>query len=265
MIARFTIAEPPDEAKHQTHRAHNVEQRAPTERAHQRKQERAEERKADVFANGVRTRRHGALVLRKPGGHDAAIGRKAWRFRDTQPEPQREQWRNAVHQPLREREERPERHRQKIRDLAAETIKKQAARNLRGHIAPGEYREHQPHQRGVDAQFLGQLWRRDAEHRAVEIIDHRADGEQREDPVARLRTAHAGCGGAGRQRILLGQVGWGGMNRMRHVCLLHVLLDVLHSTSAQRVYSCGSSVWKCANIRSASGSSPVKIRKASTA
>ncbi|ETN80764.1 hypothetical protein NECAME_17971, partial [Necator americanus] len=197
VLVRLAIQEPPHEAEHNAHAAHHVEERTPAVGAHQREEERAEEREADVLAHRVGARGERALALREPRGDHTAIGRKARRLRGAETEAAREQRAHPADEALCERAHRPERHRQPVGELAAEAVEEHAARNLRDDVAPREHREHEAHERRVDAQFPGELRRCDAEHGAVEVIDHRADGQQAEDAVARFRAAHGALDGRG--------------------------------------------------------------------
>ena len=74
-----------------------------------------------------------------------------------------------AHQPG---ERRPERQARAVGEARAEAVEEDAARNLQQRVAPRERGEHEAHRRRGEAQILREVRRGDAEHGAIEVVQH---------------------------------------------------------------------------------------------
>ena len=187
VVRGFAIAPIEDDAEDNAGDADDDEHRMPAIGRHQHEQERAEEGQADIFADGIDACRRRAFLLRKPGPHDPAVGREARRLGDAEAEAVEQQDAEAGRGGLQQREQRPERQGEEIRDPRTEPVEENAAGNLHSGVGPGEGGEHDPHRRRVDSEIGSQGWSGDAKHSPIKIVDHRGDGDEREDPPARSR------------------------------------------------------------------------------
>ena len=115
---------------------------------------------------------------------------KARRFRDAEREPRREQPRDARHEPVQHRRERPQRERQPVGQARAEPVEHEAAGDLRERIGPRERREDQAHQLGADRELLHERRLSDAHDGAIDVVEHRRERDEREDAEARARRPH---------------------------------------------------------------------------
>ena len=89
----------------------------------------------------------------------------------------------------------------KIGDFITEAVKEDAAGDLRQRVGPGKGGEYDAHHRGINTQLCGQLRRGNPQHRAVEIVDHGTDRQQRKDTDTPPGRPRAGRGG-GRRVIM---------------------------------------------------------------
>jgi len=69
----------------------------------------------------------------------------------------------------------------KIGELDAEPIEKDAAWNLEQRVTHENAENTRPICAAVKPQIPGQERRRDAQHRPIEVVDHRPDGHERQD------------------------------------------------------------------------------------
>ena len=184
---RFAIAYPPEQAEEHARNADDEEQRAPAERPHDPEQQRAQEGEPDILADRIDAGRECALLLREPGRHHTAVGRKARRFAHAEGEAKSQQRREVGRNAVQQGRQRPEGQRKEIRQLGAEAVEEDPARDLHRGVSPRERRKYDAHRRRIDREFSTQRRRRDAEHGTVEIVDHRADGQQGQYEVAHAR------------------------------------------------------------------------------
>ena len=189
-FVRLAVERVPDDRIDDADAAEDEEQRSPTERRDDVRQQRDHEAESDVLADGVDAIRPSALGLREPRRQDAAVGRETRRFRDAEREPRGEQPHYARHEPVQHRRERPEAERQPVGQTRAEPVEHEAAGNLRERIGPRERREDQPHQLGADRELTHERRLSDAHDGAIDVVEHRRERDEREDAEARARRRH---------------------------------------------------------------------------
>jgi hypothetical protein len=189
---RIAVQGVPQRSESDAGAADDDQKRAPAESGGNPEQHRAQEGEAEVLANRVDARRRSAFGLRKPGPQDAAVGWERRCFGDAQAHAARDQRREARGQALQQRERGPDRHGQKVRDSHADAVQQDAAWNLRGGIGPRESGKHHAHRDCAEAEVAAQQRSGDADDRAVQIVDQRPDGQQREDCKACVRAPGRG-------------------------------------------------------------------------
>ncbi len=161
--------------------AEDEEQRAPTERRDDVRQHRDHESEPDVLPDRVDAVRARPLRLREPRRQNAAVRRKTGRFREAEREARREQPRHARHEPMQYRRERPSAERQRVSEPRAEPVEHEAPRYLRERVGPRERREDQAHHLRADRELAHERRLRHAHHRAVDVVQHRCERDQREN------------------------------------------------------------------------------------
>ncbi len=189
----IAIGSPPHEPKQDADDSHDDEQRPPSKRAGDPEEKRAQKGQPEVLADRVHAGCARPLGLRKPHAQDPAVARVRRRLRDTQRKSRADQRPEAASKPLQYGAKGPQGHRPVVGESHTEPVEQDAAGNLRGGVSPRERGERDAHECGVQAQLPGQQRSGDADHCAIEVVDHRAGGDQPQDeePGARgLHSAH---------------------------------------------------------------------------
>jgi hypothetical protein len=179
-FAGIAIEKPPEGAEQHAREPHDDEECSPAEGAGDPEKKGTQEREPEVLAHRVNAGGACPLGLREPHGQDAAVAGIGGSLRDAQRQTRADQRGESAHHPLKHRTQGPQRDGAEVSQAHSKPVQEDSSGDLGCGIRPREGGERDAHRRRAEPELLRKHRGRHADHRAIQVVDHRAHGDQSE-------------------------------------------------------------------------------------